>query len=676
MAAREMRAAPRRLLLLTALGRDRRGRARGHRLLHRQPARLRAAPGARRSSAPTSRCRAAARCRRRRSAVLDTLARAGRHGRPAHQLRRHGLRAPHQRHPAGAGGRRRGAAIPSTARSAPSPPPPGASCQRGGRVVVDPSLLTALGARVGDTLAAGRGAVRHQRLDRERARATSGSAPRSARASTSPPRDLAATRLLGFGSRAEYEAFVRLPAAVSPQAARRSATGRRCGPSGSRVRTVAEDQRESQRRARPADRLSRPGGADRAAARRHRRGERGGGLHPAAARHDRGAPLPRRERGPGARDLRRRGGGDGARRQRRRRGARRAGAAAAAGAAGRAAAGGRRSRRSRPAPWRSASAWGSGWRWSSRCIPLLAVRRVPPLAALRRDVEPERAPAATRGGSRPWPRSRPARWRSPALQVGSWRQGAIFSGGVAGALLVLWGASWALIRAARRWLPGGWPYVWRQGLANLHRPSNQTATVVLAIGFGAFLLGTLFLVQYNLLRTLRLTGGPDAAQPRAVRHPARPARRGRARARGARATARSGRCRSCRCGSSRSRAGRSTLARADTAGDGRRPRPAERLGAPARVPLDLPRLAGGLGAAGGGTLVDARRAAPTEISVERDVAARAGRRRRRRDRVGRAGRAARHPGRQPARGGLGPVRAQLLRGLRAGRAGGGAADAA
>jgi putative ABC transport system permease protein len=69
--------------------------------------------------------------------------------------------------------------------------------------------------------------------------------------------------------------------------------------------------------------------------------------------------------------------------------------------------------------------------------------------------------------------------------------------------------SWAAIRAARRWLPSGWPYVWRQGLANLHRPSNQTTTIVLAIGFGAFLLGTLFLVQYNLLRTLRLTGGPE-----------------------------------------------------------------------------------------------------------------------------------------------------------------------
>jgi putative ABC transport system permease protein len=147
-------------------------------------------------------------------------------------------------------------------------------------------------------------------------------------------------------------------------------------------------------------------------------------------------------------------------------------------------------------------------------LPLLAVRGVPPLAALRRDVEPER-PARLD----PWRYAAAAALAGStvalaALQVGSWRQGAIFSGGVAAALLVLWGASWALIRGARRWLPGGWPYVWRQGLANLHRPSNQTTTVVLAIGFGAFLLGTLFLVQYNLLRTLRLTGGP--ARPNLV----------------------------------------------------------------------------------------------------------------------------------------------------------------
>ncbi len=101
-----------------------------------------------------------------------------------------------------------------------------------------------------------------------------------------------------------------------------------------------------------------------------------------------------------------------------------------------------------------------------------------------------------------------------AIQVGSLRQGAIFAAGVGVALLVLWAASWALVRSARRWLPPGWPYLWRQGLSNLHRPSNQTVTVVLAIGFGAFLLGTLVLVQLNLLQQLRLAGGP--ARPNLV----------------------------------------------------------------------------------------------------------------------------------------------------------------
>lgn len=75
--------------------------------------------------------------------------------------------------------------------------------------------------------------------------------------------------------------------------------------------------------------------------------------------------------------------------------------------------------------------------------------------------------------------------------------------------MILWAAAWALTRVMRRWLPSGWPYVWRQGLANLHRPANQTVTLVLAIGFGAFLLGTLYLVQFNLLHQLSVTGGPE-----------------------------------------------------------------------------------------------------------------------------------------------------------------------
>jgi putative ABC transport system permease protein len=78
----------------------------------------------------------------------------------------------------------------------------------------------------------------------------------------------------------------------------------------------------------------------------------------------------------------------------------------------------------------------------------------------------------------------------------------------------LWAVALALTRTLRNHLPSRWSYVWRQGLANLHRPANQTATLILAIGFAAFLLATLYLVQHNLLRQLSDTGGP--ARPNLV----------------------------------------------------------------------------------------------------------------------------------------------------------------
>ena len=40
-------------------------------------------------------------------------------------------------------------------------------------------------------------------------------------------------------------------------------------------------------------------------------------------------------------------------------------------------------------------------------------------------------------------------------------------------------------------------------MANLYRPGNQTRSVVLSLGFGAFLVSTLYLVQSNLLNTFR-----------------------------------------------------------------------------------------------------------------------------------------------------------------------------
>ena len=144
--------------------------------------------------------------------------------------------------------------------------------------------------------------------------------------------------------------------------------------------------------------------------------------------------------------------------------------------------------------------------------PLLALRRVSPLQAIRREMDGAALP-------REW--NDPARLTVDALlvcsivgivvsRIGNVRQGLYISAGIAGAVLVLWIAATLLIAAARRSTRPSWPFELRQGVANLHRPANQTRAVTLALGFGAFLLSTVYLVQANLLSRVQATSAGSA----------------------------------------------------------------------------------------------------------------------------------------------------------------------
>lgn len=142
-------------------------------------------------------------------------------------------------------------------------------------------------------------------------------------------------------------------------------------------------------------------------------------------------------------------------------------------------------------------------------LPLLTVRRISPLLALRFTYEKEDA----------LPRE-PLRWLVYGLIVLAiflfslsrtqrWTHGLAFTGGTVAAFIFLVAVASLITFLVKRFFPNSWSYVWRQGLANLYRPNNQTIVVMLALGLGTFLITTLFLVQSTLLNAVSLAGSGD-----------------------------------------------------------------------------------------------------------------------------------------------------------------------
>jgi putative ABC transport system permease protein len=141
-------------------------------------------------------------------------------------------------------------------------------------------------------------------------------------------------------------------------------------------------------------------------------------------------------------------------------------------------------------------------------IPLLPLRKISPLLALRASFDNER------------PAQDKMVWMVFGLIVagiaafavattGSKIFGLWFTGGVLAVfgVLILLALSGSLL--VRKFAPSVLSFAWRQGLANLHRPNNQTTAVILAIGLGTFLLVTLYSVHDMLVNQVAQRSGQD-----------------------------------------------------------------------------------------------------------------------------------------------------------------------
>ena len=69
-------------------------------------------------------------------------------------------------------------------------------------------------------------------------------------------------------------------------------------------------------------------------------------------------------------------------------------------------------------------------------------------------------------------------------------------------LLLLIGFAKIIMKGSRKFIRPGLPYEWRQGLANLYRPNNQTTTLLLTFGLGVIMISSLYLIQDMLLDQL------------------------------------------------------------------------------------------------------------------------------------------------------------------------------
>ena len=153
-------------------------------------------------------------------------------------------------------------------------------------------------------------------------------------------------------------------------------------------------------------------------------------------------------------------------------------------------------------------AYGAATAFIAGLFPLLPLRNVSPLRAIRADFT-----SGHQGAD--WPLRLLGLFSALAVAAFAttrtpvWWQGLAFTAALVVALLLFWGVAallkWLLKRAIK---PRS--FVLRQALANIHRPQNRTVYLTVSLGIGTFLIYTLTLVQTGLLQQSELSEQSEA----------------------------------------------------------------------------------------------------------------------------------------------------------------------
>ncbi len=146
--------------------------------------------------------------------------------------------------------------------------------------------------------------------------------------------------------------------------------------------------------------------------------------------------------------------------------------------------------------------------------PLVAIRNISPLLAIRQSFETESDLPTD-----------PLKWAlygvvgagilaCSLLLADNFEFGFWYFIGILIAFSLLGALGWAIARVFKRIFPRNSGFTIRQGIANLYRPNNQTTVMIMTLGFGTFLIATLFVSRDVLLNQINISDAKN--QPNLV----------------------------------------------------------------------------------------------------------------------------------------------------------------